>query len=380
METKFGFISVDDHVLEHPEVWTQRLSKTKWGDRVPHIERRADGTEQWVVDGRKYPLTGIGSVGAAMPDRTHEPSRWEEVPQVAYKPAERLKAMDTDGVDCSVLYPTVAGLAGETFGRIEDPELELACVQAYNDWLIDEWSGKSERFIPQCIVPIAAVDASVAEIRRAVAMGHRGVVFPSVPMELREVPHLNESDYDPVWALCEELGVPLCFHAGASNAIQIAPHDGYSPELAGALQSITRSASSISILVDFLISRILIRHPRLRVVFVESTLGWGPYLLEYVDHQAREDGLANEGFDLKPSEMFKRQCFLVGWYDRAGVRSRRFIGTDNMMWSTNFPMATSTWPSSQDYIARSFTGVPDSERHKILYENAATLYKISNGK
>lgn len=380
METKTQFISVDDHVVEHPEVWTQRLSKTRWGGRIPHTERQADGSEHWVVDGRMYPLTGVASVGAAMSDRNHEPRRWEEVPQVAYSPTERLKAMDADGVDCSVLYPTVAGLAGETFGCIEDSELELACVEAYNDWLIEEWSSQSDRFIPQCIVPLFPVEATVKEIKRAVAKGHRGVVFPSVPMELRDLPHLNDSIYDPIWSTCQELEVPLCLHAGASRKIQIAPHEGYTPKLAGAFQAITRSASSISILVDFLISRILTRHPRLKVVFAESTLGWGPYLLEYVDHQAREDGLANEGFHLKPSEMFKGQCYLVGWYDRAGIRSRRFIGTENMMWSTNFPMATSTWPSSQDYIARSFEGVPDQDRRKILYENAASLYKISNGK
>ncbi len=379
MESKFGLISVDDHVVEHPEVWTQRMSRTRWGDRIPHMETQSDGAEHWVIDGRCYPIAGTVSVGAAMSDRNHEPRRWEEVPPVAFRPGERLRAMDADSVDCSVLYPTVAGLAGETFGRIADPELELACVQAYNDWLIEEWAGASDRFIPQCVVPLSPSDATVKEIRRAVAKGHRGVVFPSVPMELRDLPHLNDSFYDPVWNTCEELDVPLCFHAGASRKIQIEPHEAYSEKVAGALRAITRSASSISILVDFLISRTIVRHPRLKVVFAESTLGWGSYLLEYVDHQAREDGLANEGFELAPSEMFKGQCYLVGWYDRAGIKSRRFIGLENILWSTNFPTATSTWPSSQDTIERSFAGVPESERRRILYENAASLYKISNG-
>ena len=103
-----------------------------------------------------------------MADRNCEPSRWEDVPSGAYVPAERLKAMDSAGIDYSVLYPTVAGLAGETFGRLEDPALELACVQAYNDWLIDESASASDRFIPQCIVPIGPIESTVAEIRRAV--------------------------------------------------------------------------------------------------------------------------------------------------------------------------------------------------------------------
>src|SRR5439155_12107587 len=139
--------------------------------------------------------TGVASAGVAMSDRAREPQRWSEVPKVAYDPTARLQAMDVDGVDYSVLYPTVAGLAGETFGRLTDPALELACVQAYNDWLIEEWAGTSQRFIPQCIVPLFPAEATVAEIKRAVARGHRGVIYPAVPMELREVPHVNELAY-----------------------------------------------------------------------------------------------------------------------------------------------------------------------------------------
>jgi len=213
MEQKDGFISVDDHVLEHPQVWTQRLSQAKWGNRIPHVERQADGTEYWLVDGQRLPLKGIAAVGAAMGDRSHEPQRWEEVPKIASLASERLKAIDADGVDYSVLYPTVAGLAGETFGRITDPDLELVCVQAYNDWLIEEWASVSHRFIPQCLVPLYPVEATVKEIKRAVTKGHKGVIYPGMPMHLRKVPHINDPQYDPLWATCQELGVPICFLA-----------------------------------------------------------------------------------------------------------------------------------------------------------------------
>src|SRR5687767_5502514 len=124
MELKHGFISAQDHVQETPDVWTKRMSKEKFGDRIPHIERQADGTERWLVDGKPIDLPGVALAGAVMPDRAREPQRWDEVPTVAYKPAERLEAMDSNGVDYSVLYPTVAGRAGETFGRIKDPDLE----------------------------------------------------------------------------------------------------------------------------------------------------------------------------------------------------------------------------------------------------------------
>src|SRR4030088_1302162 len=120
MELKYGFISCDEHVQEHPDVWTKRMPKAKWGDRVPHIERGADGKERWVVDGKPVDLPGVALAARAMPDRARDPQRWEDVPGVAYKASERLTAMDVDGVDYAVLYPAVAGRAGETFGRLED--------------------------------------------------------------------------------------------------------------------------------------------------------------------------------------------------------------------------------------------------------------------
>ena len=101
MELKYGFISADDHVQEHPEVWTKRMSKTQWGDRIPHVARQADGSECWMIDGKKADLRGVALAGAAMPDRAREPQRWEEVPKSAYAPSERLAAMNVDGVDYS---------------------------------------------------------------------------------------------------------------------------------------------------------------------------------------------------------------------------------------------------------------------------------------
>ena len=372
---KFSFISVDDHVQEPPDLWTKRLPRSKWGERIPHIETDAAG-EHWVVDGGKLKFSGAADCGALTPDRAENPQRWSEVPPSVYDPRERLKAMDAAGVAYSVLYPTIAGSGGETFGRIADPELELACVQVYNDWLLEEWAGASERFVPQCIAPLFPIGATIEEIRRSVKNGHRGVIYPSVPMELRDVPHINDAVYNPLWAACQELDVPICFHAGASSAIQIPAYEGYTPSVAAAFQAITRPASTVSVLVNLLISKILLRFPKLKIVLGESGLGWGAYLLEYTDFQATGDQLPKNGYDLMPSEMFKRQCYLVGWYDRASLRVRNYIGPDNILWSTQFPLATSTWPKTQAALAQSFDGVDANDRRKILWTNAASLYKI----
>jgi len=375
MQLKYGLISVDDHVQEPPNLWTQRLSKTRWGERVPHLERIADGSERWVVDNQVLLDGSAALAGALMADRNHEPSRWQDVPTAAYVPSERLKAMDAAGIDYSVLYPTVAGLAGEAFGRLRDPDLELACVQAYNDWLIEEWATASDRFVPQCIVPIWPVEAATAEIERAVVKGHRGVVFPSLPMHLRDVPHVSGPEYDPVWSVCEELNVPICLHAGASPQLQYHASPHLAPALARAMDAATKPVSSVFVISLYSFSRVLLRHPKLRLVLAESALSWGMLYLEWADHQFEHDGLAREGYKLKPSEMFHRQCFFTSWYDKVAPFAD-YVGAEHILWAANFPLATSTWPGTQETIERCFEGVSAQARAQVLWKNAASLFRL----
>jgi len=376
MELKYGFISADDHVQEHPEVWTRRLSKQKWGDRIPRIETQDDGAQHWIIDCAPIDLQGCGRTDSTTASWAQPAVRWDEVPAAAYDPNERLKLMDADGVDYSILYPMVAGLAGERFGKLADADLELACVQAYNDWLIEEWASVSPRFVPQCIVPIWPMERTVAEIKRAVARGHKGVIYPASPMELRSVPHINEPGYDPLWAICQELGVPLCFHAGGSAKIQMRPGAAFTPAVAAAFSGVVRSVSSVAVVANFLLSRVLDRFPELKIVFAESSLGWGAYEIEYADYQSAADGLPSEGYPLKPSELFQRQCYFTCWYDRQSLGARKYLGSKNILWSSHFPLATSSWPNTRRQVELSFNGVPDQEKRQILWENAAKLYSL----
>ena len=374
MELKHGFISVDDHVQEVPTLWTDRIGK-KFGERVPHLVSGQDGTAQWLMDGQVLLNGRAAQVGALMADRNKEPKRWNDVPRASFSPDERLKAMDAAGVDYSVLYPTVAGLAGEAFGRLQDSELEIACVQAYNDWLIDEWASASERFIPQCLVPIWPVEAAIAEVRRAVKKGHRGVVFPSLPMHLRKVPHISGPEYDPFWSACEELDVPVCLHAGASPELQSPLPPKLNPAIAAALNATTKPVASVFVISLYSFSRILLRHPKLHFVLAESGLSWGMLYLEWADHQFEHDGLSREGYDLNPSQMFKRQCYFNPWYDQIAPYSD-YIGADSILWSANFPLANSTWPHTQETIERCFDGLSQEARDKVLWKNAAELYRL----
>ncbi len=130
MALRFRVISADDHVLETPDLWTKRLPKARFGDKIPQVVKQADGAERWVVDGKVRQARALTPTGALSTDRFKEPQQWSGVPKEAYDPVARAKALDKDQVDAEVLYPSAAGLSGEAFCAIENNELELACVQA----------------------------------------------------------------------------------------------------------------------------------------------------------------------------------------------------------------------------------------------------------
>ena len=154
------------------------------------------------------------------------------------------------------------------------------------------------------------------------------------------------------------------------------PGDGFTPAVAAAFSSVVRSVSSIAVLANFLISRVLHRFPKLKVVFAESSLGWGAYEIEYADYQSDADGLPAEGYPLKPSELFQRQCYFTCWYDRMSLRVRHYLGTANILWSSHFPLASSTWPNTRQQMALSFADLPEAEKRQMQWENAAKLYSL----
>lgn len=363
---EYRFISADDHVQEHPTVWTDRLSRQRWGDRIPHLAEGGDGGQVWLVDGEPVPL--------GFPDAPAR--RWEELDAATHDPAARLQAMDADGVDASVLYPAMAGLAGETFGRIIDPELELACVRAYNDWLVEEWAAASPRFVPQCLVPLYPIEAAVAELERAVQAGHRGLVYPALPAFLRDVPEISEAEHRKLWVACAALGVPVSFHSGCTPLIQAPPHQGLPGPVASAFTTINRPFSSALVLANLLLSQLLLPHPALQVVFPEDSVGWGTFTLETMDYLVKVDRLNVDTYELLPSEVFARQCFFVGGYERLQPDAGGLLSPEQVLWATNFPLTSSTWPETARALQENLAALGEEDRRRVLGGNTAALYRF----
>src|SRR5207249_10464863 len=136
------------------------------------------------------------------PIRKTFPQRWDEVPAIVYDPAARLKAMDSDRVDAEVLFPNDP-VQSTAFFQGNDPEFELACVQACNDALAG-WHDVADRYIPLAIIPyLGGIESTVAEVRRSVNKGHRGITMLAEPSQSKQgLPHFNDHYWDPLWGVC----------------------------------------------------------------------------------------------------------------------------------------------------------------------------------
>jgi uncharacterized protein len=355
------------------------MSGAKWGDRIPHVAGQQDGSERWMIDGQVKAAASLAPTGALSRDRSDEPQTWSSVPDAVYDPKARLAAIDSDHIDCSVLYPTAAGVSGEAIGAIKDLDLQIECVRVYNDWIIDVWSAASPRFIPQAILPMGSIEAAVAEAKRAVGRGHKGVILPAQPSQInRDLPHLYKPDWDPLWAAIQELNVPVCFHAGSAPSVMFDISPSYDTVTATAFDNVRQSAGSAALINGMVLSGILYRFTKMQVVFPGSAIDYVPFGLEALDHQWERQLLAkNEGLKERPSEVFHRQCYVTTWKEKVGLRNRKYIGSDRILWESEFPRSSSTYPESAAMIDNNFMDVPKEDREQILWRNAARLYKIA---
>jgi predicted TIM-barrel fold metal-dependent hydrolase len=292
---------------------------------------------------------------------------------MAYDPQERLKALDIDGVDAEVLFPNPPGGNYYSYG---DPEFELDAVRAYNDILAD-WTRVSDRYWPLAALPLLQSPSGIArEVERAVEGGHRGINVPGkMPKGL---PHLADPAWDPVWDVCEKLGVPIHFHgsAGLGAGASIKSWDGYTERQAHSASTSTSAVTPAQIIPQLIFSGVTERFPSLKVVFAEAGIGGLNYVLSACDYEWETRHLWTEGMTTRPSETVRRQMFVNFWFEEQGIKLRHDIGIDNLMWESDLPHVASYYPHSRDEVERVLKGVPDEDRTKILYENALRVYQV----
>jgi predicted TIM-barrel fold metal-dependent hydrolase len=390
--SSYFIIDADTHVTETPELWTKR-APAKMRDRVPRIETDTDGTERWVLGNNKGLMLGsdnrdiLENQGAittgGLGSFKNPPKSYREMHPGAYDPKARLKYMDDMGIWAMVMYPNVGGFGAQEFLKLDDPEMMLTCVQIYNDWQTEWASTDSRRLLPISSVPFWDVAAAADEVRRCAAMGHRGILFTGEPQAFGQ-PLLGGPHWNPLWEVAVELNLPISFHIGAGDIAEsvvknrIASYGRAAAYTTIAIDLLLQNGRQVS---DLIMSGVLARYPNIKFVSVESGIGWIPFVLEAMDYQFHGNNVREERpeLDLLPSEYFARNVYACYSFEHTALgRLIDEIGSDNVMFETDFPHPTSLYGEEvHARINSGLSGCQETVRRKILWENAEKLYRIA---
>jgi predicted TIM-barrel fold metal-dependent hydrolase len=380
LQDHMKIISVDDHLIEHPRVWQDRLPESL-KERGPRIVEDDQAHHVWHYDGNVYPQIGLNAVAGKDPkDYGMDPVRYDDMIPGCYDPVQRVQDMDLDGVHAALCFPSFPGFAGNVFMRAPDKDLALHCVRAYNDFHIDEWCAAApDRFIPLGIVPAWDARLAAAEVERMAGKGFRAVSFPDSPVPLG-LPSFHTDFWEPFWDACEEADMPVGLHFGSGGFV---PGFSFLGEHAG--QDNAPFAVAIAVFAtnswwstaDLLFSGVLQRHPRLRFMLSEGGVGWIPYLLERTDYTwERHRWYQNIDKQTRPSDLFRKHfwgCFID---DIHGIENRHAIGVDKLLIEIDFPHSDSNWPNSRKRVAEALATVPDDEAHQIVELTARSLLRF----
>jgi predicted TIM-barrel fold metal-dependent hydrolase len=385
-------ISVDDHVVEPPTLWTDRLP-AKYRDEGPRVKRMKgqvtvkDGrtgfdpdvtegphtgwSDVWLYQDMAWPLhAGYAQYGVAKESR--DPVTYDEIHPACWKQDERLKAMDLNHNQASICFPTVPRFCGQAFLERQDKELALIALRAWNDWVIEDWCGGAAkgRLIPLSIVPMWDAALAAEEVRRVAAKGTSSIAFTEAPHALG-LPSMHSGYWEPLWQACDETDTVVNMHIGSSSKLPSTSADA--PQFVG----VTLTAeNSIHAVADWIWAGIFERYPGLRIALSEGQVGWMPFFFERMDSAWRRaelyDARIREVLPKPPSSYAREHVFGCIFDDMSGLRQRDVIGMDQIMIEIDFPHSDSTYPHTAKVVADlATTAGLTAEETRLLVRGAA---------
>ena len=389
-------VSVDDHVVEPPTVWTDRLPAAD-RDRGPHVvqdscltigdpqtlrvsyTKGGDGpvVDWWVYeDLAKVVPKVVACAGYPVEDHTIDPIAYRDMRPGCYDPVARLADMDLNRTERSLCFPFITRFCGQMFLEAKDKSLAGRCVTAYNDWMIDEWCGDSGgRLLPVCLIPLWDPVSAAGEIRRNAARGCRAVTFPEMPHHLG-LPSIHDPDgyWDPVFRACDETATVVCMHIGSGS--KMAETSPFAPR--GANTALTFSMAQLS-LVEWLVSGLLVRFPNLKIAYSESQIGWIPFILERLDNVFAHKTYAElpTVITQPPSTYVPGRVYGCFFDDETGLRNRDSIGVSQLVFEIDYPHQDTTWPNTHLVVERMAEQVTPQELERIVRTNALEMLGLS---
>ena len=372
---KVPVISVDDHLIEPPDMFEGRLPAALQ-DGAPRVVEFENGAQAWAFEDNLYPNIGLNAVvGRPKDEWSMDPARFEEMRPGCYDIEARVLDMDRGGLWAALCFPSlVSGFCGAVYSQAKDPALGLACLRAFNDWHIEVWAAAHpERIIPLQLPWLADVEIAAAEVHENAARGFRAVSFPEFPARMG-LPSIFSGLWDPFFAACEETDTVVCLHTGSSGWAPLASGD---PPFE--IMPTLFPVNAVIAAGEWLWSGVPLRFPRLNIAMSEGGLGWVPMLMDRTDYVLSHSASGSESTSwptsLRPSEVLGRNFWFCSIDDPSVVALRHKIGVDHIMVESDYPHADSSWPDTQQVLVESWGSLPDDELRAVAYENAARLFR-----
>jgi predicted TIM-barrel fold metal-dependent hydrolase len=385
-------ISVDDHLVEPAHLWQSRLPQ-KYKDVGPrvinaprgdfklvdgiYLERPGDGDEMaawWHYEDHIYQVKQIIACPGIPPEEVHAVGiTFEDMRPGCYDPKARVADMEANHVEGSLCFPNYPRFCGQIFGERKDMELSKLCVEAYNDFQVEEWAGESGgRLIPLCIVPLWDVQLAAAEVRRNAARGVRAVAFSEVPAWLG-LPSIHTDYWDPFIEACEETGTVICMHIGSGTKTV-----NTGPDAPTVVSANLIACNSVSSMIDWIFSGKLEKYPKLKLLYAECQIGWIPYFIERADDtwHTHQWAQGESRIPNPPSYYYRRNVFGCFFKDTVGIDLIDRIGVDNVMFETDYPHQDGTFPRSKQVAEELFGHLDEESVYKIARGNAIRLLEL----
>ena len=368
-------VSVDDHVVEPPDLFEGRLSG-EYAERAPKLIRKDSGIDVWSFEGAELPNIGLNAVAGRPPEEyAMDPTSFEDMRSGCYNIHDRVKDMNANGVLGSMCFPSFPQFCGQLFARTaqHDAEFAAALVRAYNDWHIESWCGSYPgRFIPLSIPMMWNPELMAEEVRRVADKGCHAITFSENPVHLGH-PSIHSDYWDPFFAAAQECDTVVCVHIGSSSKMVITAPDAPMDVL------ITLTPLNIvQAAADFVWSPVPKKFPRLKYALSEGGIGWIPYFRERIDYtyERHRFWTGQDMGDRRPTQVFDEQVVCCWIDDPVGVEMRNKMNIDMITWECDYPHSDSTWPQSPEQFMKQMQAAncTDEEIQKISHANAMRLF------
>lgn len=362
----YNVVDADGHVLEPPDLWVRYIDP-KFRDRAPKLVVGDDGND-WLAMGEKLvgaPNLGVTRAGA-VDISVDQKMRYADGKRGGFDPHARIKDLDLDGIDAVVLYPTL----GLHSGSLADADLAAAICRAYNRWIVDYCKPYPDRLFGAAILPMQSVEHMVLEMRFArKELGLRSGFIRPNPYNNRL---LSDRAYDPVWEEAQELDFALGIHEGTGGMKAIAVDRV--PDWASQ-HIVSHTMEMMLASLNLIWGGVCERFPSVRFGFLESGGGWMAAWLDRMDrHFVRRGVHGNEFLKLKPSEYFRRQCWISFEPVEGTIAyAAEYLGASKILWATDYPHSDGFFPGAPQMVARQ---IPQDIRRQVLAQGAIDFYGL----